>query len=238
MANYKKPANKSFTVHDMPMSERPRERLQALGADKLSAGELLAIILRSGTKGEPVTQLAQRLLGKFGNIQGLADAPLEELSKISGIGPAKATEIKAALELGRRLISFESPETVNVRNQNQVIDYIYPDLHDKKQEHFYIIMVNSRNKVIGNECISRGSINASIVEPREVFGPAIRANAAAVIFAHNHPSGDATPSAEDITITKKLVESGRLLNIEVLDHIIITRERKKCLSFKQEKLMQ
>lgn len=222
----------------MPISERPRERLQALGADKLSAGELLAIILRSGKKGEPVTQLAQRLMSKFGNIQRLADASVEELSEISGIGAAKATQIKAALELGRRLIDFGIPSKVNIiNNPKQVIDFIYPELMDKKQEYFYLITVNSRNQIINKENISKGSLNASIVEPREVFSPAIRANAAAVIFAHNHPSGDPNPSAEDISLTRKLVEGGRLLNIEVLDHIIITKDRNKYLSFKKEKLI-
>ncbi|MFA5795202.1 MAG: DNA repair protein RadC [Candidatus Brocadiia bacterium] len=238
MATYKKPATKSFTMHDTPPSERPRERLRALGADKLSAPELLAIILRSGKKGEPVTMLAQRLLGEFKNIQGLADAPVEELSRVSGIGPAKAAEIKAAMELGRRLISFEAPNKTDIiANPARIIDFLYPELYDKKQEYFYIVTIDSRNQIINKENISKGSLNASIVEPREVFSLAIKSNAAAVIFAHNHPSGDPTPSAEDINITRKLVAGGKLLNIEVLDHIIITRNRNKCLSFKEEKLI-
>ncbi|MFH1227386.1 MAG: DNA repair protein RadC [Planctomycetota bacterium] len=239
MPHYKKPALKSFTMHDTPLAERPRERLKALGADKLSVGELLAIILSSGTKGEPVTQLAQRLLAKFGNnIQGLSEASVEELCQIPGIGPAKAIKIKSALELGRRLIRFEDPAKIDIMgNPDHAISFVYPDLYDKKEERFYLIIINSRNRIIGKEEISKGSINASIVEPREVFGTAIRANAASVIFAHNHPSGDPAPSAEDINITRKLVAGGKLLNIEVIDHVIITRNRNKCLSFKQEKLI-
>lgn len=243
MPNYKKHTNKSFTVRDMPMSERPRERLHAIGPDKLSAGELLAIILSSGSRGEPVTVLAQRLLGHFNNqLSRIADATVEELTMINGVGPAKAAQVKAALELGRRLMTPDIQNIDIVKDPGRVVDYIYPKLRDMKKEYFYVLPVNSRNMVIRDVEATKGGLTSSIVEPRVVFKDALAANAAAVIVAHNHPSGDPTPSGDDIAITKRLAEAGRIVGVEVLDHIIIgnpanNSNRKKYFSFKEERLL-
>lgn len=212
----------SFTIHDLPLAERPRERLQKFGSEALSAQELLAVIMGRGIAGESVTVTAQRLLSQFGGLKGLAQASIEELSKIRGIGLAKACQIKAAFELASRLESYPSADNIQViKNPIDVVGLVKNKLTGKKKEYFLTVLLDTRAQVIKICEISVGSLDTSIVHPREVFKEAISASAASVILVHNHPSGDLTPSAEDIGLTKRLAEAGTLVGIEVLDHIII-----------------
>ncbi len=212
----------SFTVHDLPLSERPRERLLKLGSEALSSQEVLALILGRGVKGESVILTAQKLLSKFGNLKNLASASVEELTQIKGIGPAKAAQIKAAFELNRRLEdpSSEVPE-ITVKSPEDAVKAAKNQLKGKKKEHFLVLCLDTRNHLININKVSIGSLDCSIVHPREVFREAISSCAASVIFVHNHPSGDPTPSEDDIKLTKRLAEAGEILGIEVLDHIII-----------------
>ena len=225
---------KSFTIHDLPEDERPRERLVQFGEQALSAQELLQLILGRGVAGESVAVTAQKLLSHFGNLQQLSEASIEELSSIKGIGLAKAAQIKAAFEVGRRL-STQAPayKSKELTNPEKVYRLVKSKLKDYHKEHFYIIALNSRNHSIAE--VSVGSLNTSVVHPREVFAEAIKNKAASVVFAHNHPSGDPEPSEDDLLITKRLVESGKILDIEVDDHIIVAKD--KFFSFKKHKLL-
>jgi DNA repair protein RadC len=226
--------SKSFTIHDLPADERPRERLVKLGEQALSIQELLQLILGRGIAGESVTVTAQKLLTQFGNLQKLAEASVEELSSIRGIGLAKATQIKAAFEIGRRLSTQSLPyKNKELTDPKKVFQLIKSRLKDYHKEHFYIIALNSRNHSLAE--VSVGSLNASIVHPREVFAEAIKNKAASVIFSHNHPSGDTEPSEDDIVMTKRLVEAGKILGIEVIDHIIVTKN--SFSSFKEKGLI-
>lgn len=227
---------KSFTIRDLPREERPRERLIKHGAEMLSAQELLAVILGRGVQGESVMVTAQRLLSEFGSLKGIAHASVEMLDRVKGIGPAKATQLKAALEIGNRCeAQFDTKGQPVIKTPADVEKLVKGKLRDKKKEYFTVILLDSRNHLINTKDISIGSLNASIVHPREVFKEAISASAAAVIFAHNHPSGDPTPSDDDIRLTHRLIEAGKILDIEVLDHIIIGE--KGCLSMKEKKLI-
>ncbi len=226
---------KSFTVHDLPLSERPRERLLKLGAEALSAQEVLALILGRGTKGESVMITAQNLLKEFGNLKGIANASIEELTRIKGIGQAKAAQLKAAFELTKRL---ENPldETLRpaIKSPEDAVKVVKGKLKDKKKEHFWILSLDTRNHLINGKEVSVGSLDTSIVHPREVFKEAISASAASVIFIHNHPSGDPEPSEEDIKLTKRLTQAGEIIGIDILDHIIVGN--KKYLSLKARNL--
>lgn len=215
--------SKSFTIHDLPKDERPRERLVKFGEQALSAQELLQLILGRGIAGESVAVTAQKLLAQFGSLQKLAEASIEELSSIRGIGLAKAAQIKAAFEISRR-ISTQVPsyKSKELTDPEKVYRLIKSKLKDYHKEHFYIIVLNSRGHSIAE--VSVGSLNASVVHPREVFSEAIKNKAASVVFAHNHPSGDPEPSEDDLLLTKKLVESGKILGIEVFDHIIVVKD--------------
>lgn len=229
--------SKSFTIHDLPKEERPRERLVKFGEQALSAQELLQVILGRGIAGESVAVTSQKLLSQFGSLQKLAEASIEELSSIKGIGVAKATQIKAVFEIGRRVsiqvLSYKSKELTDPKKVYQLIKSKLKNYH---KEHFYIIPINSRNYSIAE--VSVGSLNASIVHPREVFAEAIKNKAVSVIFAHNHPSGNAEPSQDDLATTKRLVEVGKILGIEVEDHIIVTKDGKvPFFSFKENKLI-
>lgn len=226
--------DKSFTIRDLPADERPRERLVKFGEQALSVQELLQLILGRGIAGESVVITAQKLLSQFGSLQKLAEASIEELSSIKGIGLAKAAQIKAAFEIGRRFSTqaalYKSKE---LTDPEKVYRLVKSKLKDYHKEHFYIIVLNSRNWSVAE--ISIGSLNASIVHPREVFAEAIKNKAASVIFVHNHPSGDPEPSEGDLVTTKRLVEAGKILEIEVADHIIVTSNT--FLSFKERKLL-
>ncbi len=226
--------SKSFTIHDLPKEERPRERLVKFGEQALSAQELLQVILGRGIAGESVVVTAQKLLSQFGSLQKLAEASIEELSSVKGIGPAKATQIKAVFEIGRR-ISTQTPsyKSKELTDPKKVYQLIKSKLKDYHKEHFYIIALNSRNHSIAE--VSVGSLDASVVHPREVFAEAIKNKAASVIFAHNHPSGDPEPSRDDLIITKRLIEAGKIIGIKVLNHVIITKD--SYFSFKEKGLI-
>ena len=226
---------KSFTIHDLPISERPRERLQKLGIGALSAQEILALILGRGIAGESVMVTAQRLISQFGNLKGIAGASVEELSQVKGIGVAKASQIKAAFELANRLEGYpEIGKKPLVKTPEDIVALVRGRLKDKKKEHFLALLLDTRNQLIKVSEISVGSLETSVVHPREVFKEAISASAASVIFVHNHPSGDPGASEDDIKLTKRLAEAGEIVGIDVLDHIIIGD--KKYLSLKREGL--
>jgi len=226
---------KSFTIHDLPASERPRERLQKLGVEALSAQEILALILGRGIAGESVMVTAQRLLSQFGSLKGVATASVEQLFQVKGIGLAKAAQIKAAFELANRVEGYsEAGSRPLVKTPDDVAGLVRSRLKDKKKEYFLALLLDTRNQLIKVAEISVGSLDSSIVHPREVFKEAISASAASVIFVHNHPSGDPTASEDDIRLTKGLAEAGEIIGIEVLDHIIIGG--KKFLSLKREGL--
>lgn len=216
------PLERSYTVHDLPPSDRPRERLQRLGAEALSTAELLAIIMGSGTQGDSVLMTSQKLLSEFGNLENIASATVEEMSRVRGIGTAKAIQIKAALELASRRGKPEYGTGGPVQSPLEVVESVQGKLKGKKKEHFYLLCLDTRNRVRNISQVSVGNLDSSIVHPREVFKEAISSYASTVIFIHNHPSGDLEPSTEDIKLTKRLVEAGELLGIPVLDHIIVS----------------
>ncbi|MFB4162921.1 DNA repair protein RadC [Alteribacillus sp. JSM 102045] len=208
-------------IKDIPMSERPREKMAKEGAERLSNQELLAILLRTGTKTESVLQLSQRVLFHYDGLRLLKEATIEELQSIKGIGKAKALELQAALELGRRIYTFQEDERYVIRSPEDVAGYVMEEMRFLTQEHFVILCLNTKNQVIHRQTLFIGSLNSSIVHPRELFKEALRRSAASVICLHNHPSGDPAPSSEDIEVTNRLTECGRILGIDVLDHVII-----------------
>ncbi len=224
-----------LTIKDLPEDERPREKLRAHGVEQLSVGELLAIVIGSGTPTETAVGLADRLLISFGGLRGLLQAGAVELMEIRGIGLAKAAQICAALEIGRR-IAVLSPEVRQaVNTPSDVSKMLMPQMRYMDKEHFQVLFLNTKNQLLGKKVVSIGSLNASIVHPRELFRESIRYGSAAVILVHNHPSGDPTPSQEDLTMTRRVAEGGRLLGIEVLDHVIIGDNR--FVSLKERGLM-
>lgn len=210
-----------LTIKEVPESERPRERMLALGASGMSDGELLAILLRTGARKESALSLAQRLLRETGGLRGLADCRVEQLCELRGIGTAKALQLLAALELGKRMARAGLGDMPLIRSPQDVSALVMEELRYLQQEHFVVLFLNTKNRVIGRETLSVGSLNAAIVHPREVFRAAVKRSAASVICVHNHPSGDPDPSPEDIQLTDRLVEAGHLMGIELLDHIII-----------------
>ncbi|GLI06607.1 UPF0758 protein [Paenibacillus tyrfis] len=215
----------NMTLRDVPSEDRPRERMMLYGAQALSNAELLAILLRTGTYQESAVHVAQRLLLECGGLRMLTDMSMEQLTEIKGIGEAKALQIQAGIELGRRLARSTMNETVTIRSPQDVAALLMEDLRYLQKEHFVCLFLNTKNHVIGQETLSMGSLNASIVHPREVFRAAIKRSSASIVCAHNHPSGDPTPSPEDVEITKRLVQAGEIVGIDVLDHIVIGDKR-------------
>jgi DNA repair protein RadC len=209
-------------VKDLPLDDRPREKLALRGAQSLSDAELVAILLRTGMKGKSVITIAQEIISRHRNLAGLAVKSLSDLIKIDGIGRDKATTLLAAFELSRRIQSQSKWfNEKKITSPAEVADIFIPVLRDEVKEKFLVVCLSTSNKIIAHEVISIGSLNSSVVHPREVFKTAIENNSASVILIHNHPSGNPEPSNEDIAITKKLVESGKILDIPVFDHIII-----------------
>ncbi|ASF40047.1 MAG: DNA repair protein RadC [Halobacillus sp.] len=224
--------NASIMIKDVPKEDRPRERLLEIGASHLSNQELLAILLGSGTKRESVMDLAQRLLIHFEGILLLKDATLEELTAIRGIGVAKAVLIMSAIEIGKRMQQMKPVERYMIRSPEDGADFVMEEMRDLKQEHFICLFLNTKNQVLHRQTIFIGSLNASIVHPREVFKEAVKRSAASIICAHNHPSGDPTPSQEDIQVTRRLQECGKMIGIELLDHLVIGD--RKFISLKEK----
>lgn len=208
-------------IKDWPEEERPRERLLKSGAETLSDAHLLAILLRTGSVEGDALQLAIYLLKKFSPLSQLVHVSVSELCAVKGVGPAKAAQIKAAIELGRRSISIPFFEGTKILKSQDVFAHFSPLLRGARKEYFKIVLLDQKNKIIRTVTISEGSLTSTVVHPREVFQPAIRDSAASVIFLHNHPSGDPAPSNEDKHLTTRLVHAGELMGIPVLDHVII-----------------
>lgn len=211
----------SLLIKDVPKDDRPRERLMKAGPEALSNQELMAILIGSGTRGNSALSLAIRVLKHFEGIYLLKDATINELTSIKGIGEAKAINLLAALEFGRRIHNFRVTDRYVIRSPEDGANYIMDELRHLKQEHFVCLYLDTKNTVIHRQTIFIGSLNASIVHPREVFREAVRRSAASIICAHNHPSGNPSPSQEDIQVTKRLCEAGKLVGIEILDHLVI-----------------
>ncbi|MDN3955515.1 RadC family protein [Sporolactobacillus laevolacticus] len=227
--------NKNVMMRDVPQGDRPRERLIREGAPTLSNQELLAILLHSGTKNESVMQLAERLVSQFKGLELLKEASIEELKSVKGIGTAKAVQLLAGFEIGQRMARMVHDSRYAIRSPEDGADYVMEELRALKQEHFVALFLNTKNQVLQKKTIFVGSLNASIVHPREVFKEAVRQSAASIICFHNHPSGDPTPSREDIDVTKRLVSCGKMLGVDVLDHIVIGD--RKFVSLKQKGLI-
>ena len=209
------------TIRELPQGERPRERLRTYGANHLSNTELIAILLRTGLKGENVLALAARLLARFSGLAGLGRATFTELCAQRGLSEAKACQLLAALELGRRFVSLAPQERAVIHSPQDVANLVAAELSALDQEHLRVLLLSTRNEVLSIQEIYVGNVNSSVVRPAEVFRPAIRDNAPSIIVVHNHPSGDPTPSPEDVAITRALVSSGKLLGIDLLDHVVI-----------------
>ncbi len=214
----------SYRIMDIPESDRPRERLAKYGAAALSSAELLAILLRIGVKGESALQVGQRLLREYHGIGGLHKASVADLSCQRGVGPAKAAQIKAALELGNRM-KLENDERTVIHSPEDVYTLVEYEMSGLEQEELKVLLLDTRNRVLEIRSIVRGSLNSAQVRIGELFREAVRLNAAAIIVVHNHPSGDPTPSGEDVTLTRGIIQAGQLLDITVLDHIIVGKNR-------------
>lgn len=223
-----------YRIADLPSAERPRERLRQQGARSLSTAELLAVLLRTGVPGESAVRLGERLLGHFGGLAGLQRADFDDVKSQHGLGEAKAATLKAAIELGRRLAVQEPGERPAIASPADAAALVQYEMSGLEQEHLRAILLDTRNKVIAIDEVSQGTLNSAQVRMAELFKAAIRRNAAALILVHNHPSGDPTPSADDIALTRQVREAGRLLEIEVLDHLIIGQGR--YVSLKEQKL--
>jgi len=208
-------------LNEFPVEERPRERMQAHGPEMLSNAELLAILLRTGSRGCSALGLAEQVLHRFGSLQSLIDADLQELVEMTGIGLAKAAQLKAAIELGRRVARTGPQVRPEFSEPSAAARYMMDRMRFLRKEHFVVLHLDAKNRLLGEEVVSVGSLTASIVHPREIFKTALKKSAASIICLHNHPSGDPAPSREDVEVTSRLVEAGQILGIDVLDHIIM-----------------
>ncbi len=213
------------TIHDMPTDERPRERLQHYGAQALSSAELLAIILRTGSSRDNVIELASKLLTKYGGLSGLMRAEFSELCLEHGLGEAKACQLKAALEIGRRLGMLQPDEKYQIKSPADAANLVMMEMMFLDHEQMRILILDTKNQVVENIGRYKGTVNSSVLRAAEIYRPAIIRNCPGVILCHNHPSGDPTPSPEDIQVTEQLVEAGRHLDIELVDHIVIGSHR-------------
>ena len=220
-------------IKDLPKSDRPREKLIAKGADNLKDSELLAILLRTGTTGKNVIEIASQILSKYSK-KRLLQMTYDDLSKISGIDSAKATTLLAAFELSKRALEVNDTNLLVINTAKDAVAQL-TDMRDLKKEHFVVLYLNAKNQLVHKETISMGTLNANLVHPREVFEPALKHSAAQIIAAHNHPSGDPKPSEDDMDLTKRLTEAGKMMGIEIMDHVIISKN--SHFSFKEEKLL-
>lgn len=212
---------KHLKIKDLPDDERPYEKLERSGADRLTDAELLAIIIKTGTKDETSVSLAQRILRNVNELGSINDLSIQDLMKVKGIGRVKAIQIKAVLELGKRIVSYKKTNYCCIKTPEDVVNYLMEDMRFLKKEHVKGLLLNTKNQLIKIVDISIGGLNSSIVHPREVFSNAVRCGCASIILVHNHPSGDPSPSKEDLSITKRLFDAGKIIGIELLDHIII-----------------
>jgi DNA repair protein RadC len=228
-----KPESK-YRIADLENKERPRERLQQGGAKTLNSAELLAVLLRTGVQGESAIDLGQRLLQTFGGLAGLQRTEFEALEETHGMGAAKASTLIAAIELGRRILIADPESRPRISSPADAAGLVQYEMGALEHEHLRVILLDTRNQVLEIEELYRGSLNSSPVRIAEVFRPAIRRNAAALILVHNHPSGDPAPSPDDIALTKAIREAGRLLDIELLDHLVIGQGR--FVSMKEKRL--
>ena len=232
---------RDFTINDLPLTERPRERLVRWGPEALAAQELLAIILGRGGSGESVTVVAQRLLSRFGSLHGLSMASLQELLTVKGVGLAKATQLQASCEVMRRAFTEEQQQLGAHAEQDMLLSvekrfaFMKPRLRDNTREHYWVISCDNRYRALSCDHISIGTINASLVHPRETFSAALARQATSIIISHNHPSGDPQPSSADYAVTRRLAQAGDIIGIELLDHLIITKT--SFFSFQDEGLL-
>jgi len=220
-------------IKDLPKSDRPREKLIAKGVDNLKDSELLAILLRSGTTGKNVIEIASQILSKYSK-KRLLQMTYDDLSKISGIDSAKATTLLAAFELSKRALEVNDTNLPVINTAKDAAAQL-TDMRDLKKEHFVVLYLNAKNQLVHKETISMGTLNANLVHPREVFEPALKHSAAQIIAAHNHPSGDPKPSDDDLDLTKRLTEAGKMMGIEIMDHVIVSKN--SYFSFKEEKIL-
>ena len=220
-------------IKDLPKSDRPREKLISKGVDNLKDSELLAILLRTGTTGKNVIEIASQILSKYSK-KRLLQMTYEDLSKIGGIDSAKATTLLAAFELSKRALEVNDTNLPVINDAKDAIAQL-SDMRDLKKEHLVALYLNAKNQLVHKETISMGTLNANLVHPREVFEPALKYSAAQIIVAHNHPSGDPKPSEDDLEVTKRLTEAGKMMGIELMDHVIVSKN--SHFSFKEEKLL-
>lgn len=210
-----------YRIKDIEQSQRPRERLEEHGAEVLTNAELIAILLRVGMKGSSAIQIGQRLLTIFKGLAGLKKANFHQLCQVEGVGPAKAAQIKAAIEVGNRIAQHKPEDHVMITSPQDVADQVQYEMAGFEQEELWVLLLDSRNRYFNTEKLYRGSLNSSSVRPAEIFKSGIRLNAAALIIVHNHPSGDPSPSPEDTQLTRMLIEAGEMLELPILDHIIV-----------------
>jgi len=210
----------TYRITDIEVSERPRERLAEIGPQNLSTAELLAILLRTGVPGENAVQVGQRLLNELDGLEGIYRAAFDEVCNLHGIGPAKAAQIKAAIELGNRM-NWGAKERPAIHSPEDAASLVKYEMSALEQEELWVLLLDTRNRIIRKDKVYRGSLNMSNARIGELFKSAIRSNSAAIIIVHNHPSGDPSPSPDDIKLTRAIVEAGKLLDIDVLDHLII-----------------
>lgn len=218
-------AREGYRIADLDQSQRPRERLERLGAGALTDAELLAILIRTGIPGENAVQVGQRLLNKLDGLRGIHQAAFEDVCQEKGIGPAKAAQIKAAIELGRRMAQESPRELPTIHSPQDAANYVMYEMSALQQEELRVMILDTRNHVLKIEHVYRGSLDSSQVRIAELFRTAVKRMAKAIIVVHNHPSGDPTPSPDDIAITRAIVQAGKLLDIEVLDHLVIGQGR-------------